>query len=417
MAIWKGGFCYKIDYRSIINCHICPQFAILLPSPTGDLYIHPSDGTSNREISLSLVIPTYQESKNIAAIVELLSKNLDRVIPNGYELIVVDDDSPDRTWEVAADLLSQYPQLKVMRRVTERGLATAVIRGWQAARGEILGVIDADLQHPPEVLLELWGYVDNGADLAIASRNVEGGGVSEWSLLRRCLSRGAQLLGLIILPEVIGRVTDPMSGYFCLKRSAIAGRRLSPLGYKILIETIGRGDIKSIAEVGYEFQERQAGASKVTWRQYIEYIQHLIGLRIDRSQRFIRFITVGLSGLFVDMLVLYLLTDLTTLDLPLPPSKIAAAEVAIINNFLWNDRWTFGDLSRSQPRRRQKLKRFLKFNLVCLMGVILNVIILTAIYNNIIRNQYIANFIAIVLVTLWNFWLNLKLSWRVTDRR
>jgi dolichol-phosphate mannosyltransferase len=389
----------------------------LLPNPTGDLFIYPHDGESNAQISLSLVIPTYQESKNIAEIVDLLSKNLDRLIPNRYELIVVDDNSPDRTWEVAADLQDRYPQLKVMRRERERGLATAVVRGWQVARGEILGVIDADLQHPPEVLLELWREVDRGADLAVASRNVEGGGVSEWSLLRRCLSRGAQLLGLIILPEAVGRVSDPMSGYFCVRRNAIAGRRLNPAGYKILIETIGRGDIRSIAEVGYEFQERQQGASKVTWRQYVEYIQHLVGLRIDRSKRFIRFITVGFSGVFVDMTVLYLLTDLTTLDLPLEPSKVVAAEMAIVNNFLWNDRWTFGDMSKSQPRRRQQLKRFLKFNLICLMGVFLNVIILRLIYNYIVQNQYIANFVAIAIVTFWNFWLNLKLSWRVTDRR
>jgi dolichol-phosphate mannosyltransferase len=149
----------------------------------------------------------------------------------------------------------------------------------------------------------------------------------------------------------------------------------------------------------------------------VEYIQHLVGLRIDRSKRFIRFITVGFSGVFVDMTVLYLLTDLTTLDLPLEPSKVVAAEMAIVNNFLWNDRWTFGDMSKSQPRRRQQLKRFLKFNLICLMGVFLNVIILRLIYNYIVQNQYIANFVAIAIVTFWNFWLNLKLSWRVTDRR
>jgi dolichol-phosphate mannosyltransferase len=349
--------------------------------------------------------------------VEQLTAKLDTILPDAYELIVVDDDSPDGTWSIALELANTYPQLQVLRRTTERGLATAVIRGWQAARGEVLGVIDADLQHPPEVLSQLWAKISQGADLALASRNVEGGGVSEWSFLRRILSRGAQILGLIVLPEVIGRVSDPMSGYFLVRRSAIAGPVLSPLGYKILIETVGRGQIDKIAEVGYEFQERQSGDSKVTSRQYWEYIGHLLSLRWSRSGRLLRFLAVGLSGVVVDMTILYLLTDIRTLHLPLTRSAIVAGEVAIINNFIWNDRWTFRSQSLQQKGRRQMLRRFLKFNLVCLMGLILKALFLNLFFNVLHLNQYISNFIAIALVTVWNYWINVKLSWRVTDRR
>jgi dolichol-phosphate mannosyltransferase len=381
-----------------------PQGPLQIPAPTQD------------EILLSLILPTYQESQNIPAIVQQLTSKLDTIIPAAYELIVVDDDSPDRTWSIALELTETYPQLRVIRRTDERGLATAVVRGWQAARGEILGVIDADLQHPPEILGQLWQAMTQGADLAMASRNVEGGGVSEWSILRRILSRGAQILGLLVLPEVIGRVSDPMSGYFLVRKSAIANRVLSPLGYKILVETVGRGQIDKITEVGYEFQERHSGDSKVTAQQYIEYILHLLRLRLARSRRFLTFLAVGLSGLVVDMTILYLLTDQQTLHWPLTRSKILAAEVAIINNFLWNDRWTFGDMAAQQQGRRQKLRRFTKFNLVCLMGLGINVLILNIIYNWVIPNQYIANLMAIVAATLWNFWINLKLSWRVTDR-
>jgi dolichol-phosphate mannosyltransferase len=103
------------------------------------------------------------------------------------------------------------------------------------------------------------------------------------------------------------------------------------------------------------------------------------------------------------------------LAMGLTRSKIIASEVAIVNNFLWNDRWTFGDLARGQTQKRQILKRFIKFNLVCLMGVILNVLILNALFNGLGINRYVANFIAIAIVTLWNFWINLKLNWRVTD--
>ncbi len=391
-----------------------PSHHLLLPVSTGDLLIDALPPITEREILLSLVIPTYQERHNIAELLRLLTIELDRSIPNAYELIVVDDNSPDLTWEVARDLYPKYPHLRVLRRIQERGLATAVVRGWQSAKGQILGVIDADLQHPPEVLGKLWQAIESGADLAIASRNVEGGGVSEWSLLRRCLSRGAQLLGLLILPETVGRVTDPMSGYFLLRRETIAGKVLSPIGYKISIEAIGRGDIDKIVEVGYEFQERQTGSSKVTGRQYLEYVQHLLRLRLARSGRFLRFIAVGLSGLVVDMSLLYLLTDASTLALPLALGKLIAGESAIINNFFWNDRWTFADLVRTQISQRQKFRRFLKFNTICLLGLILSITFLNLIYNFAIHDRYIANFMAIVSVTLCNYWLNLKLSWRVT---
>ena len=367
------------------------------------------------EIYLSLVIPTYNECKNIKSIVEQLTQLLEGSIPGDYELIVVDDDSPDRTWEVALSLIPEYPQLRVMRREDERGLSTAVIRGWQAARGEVLGVIDADLRHPPETLLQLLAEIQRGADLATASRHVGEGGVSDWSVVRRFLSRGAQTVGLVILPGVVGRVSDPMSGYFMVRRSCIAGKTMNPAGYKILIEVLGRGEIRWIGEVGYVFQERQEGESKVTWKQYIEYLRHLLRLRFARwpMGKFLRFGIVGFSGVFVNMGVLYVLRDI--LNWELTRSLIIAAELAIISNFLWNDLWTFGDISRRQPGKRQRLKRLLKFNTICLMGLILNVLLVNLLFNIFGMNEYLANLIAIAAVTLWNFWINMKLSWRVTD--
>jgi dolichol-phosphate mannosyltransferase len=115
------------------------------------------------------------------------------------------------------------------------------------------------------------------------------------------------------------------------------------------------------------------------------------------------------------MAVLYLLSDASTLALPLTRSKIIAGEVAIFNNFLWNDAWTFADVSMQQKGWKQRIKRFFKFNVVCLAGLVINVLVLNIVYNFLIRNQYIANLIAIAVATIWNFWVNLKLSWRVTD--
>jgi dolichol-phosphate mannosyltransferase len=401
------------------------QFHSLLRVPTGALTIPEmdearalSDRPSGSDIELSVVIPTYNESANVPILVAQLTALLDDELPNAYELIVVDDNSPDRTWEVAADLMADYPQLWVMRRTEERGLSTAVIRGWQAARGRVLAVIDADLQHPPDSILKLYREVVQGADLAVASRHADEGGVSDWSLIRRCLSRGAQLLGLILLPEVLGRVSDPMSGFFMVRRSAIADRQMNPLGYKILLEVIGRGRVGRVAEVGYVFQERNEGESKVTWKQYVDYLRHLARLRLDLWPfgRFLKFGVVGLSGVFVDMTIMYLLGPAGA-NWGLSSSKLLAGEIAVVNNFIWNDAWTFRDASRSQRGWRKRIRRFLKFNVVCTLGLGLSLVIINLIFNYIIPDRLVANFVAIGITTMWNFWINSKLSWRVTDTK
>jgi dolichol-phosphate mannosyltransferase len=292
-----------------------------------------------------------------------------------------------------------------------------VIRGWQAARGELLAVIDGDLQHPPEILASLYREIEKGGDVAIASRHVDGGGVSDWSIVRRFISRSAQVLGLVILPTTFGRVSDPMSGYFMLRRSAIEGVELRPLGYKILIEILGRGTFRWIAEVPYVFRERAEGESKLTSRVYIDYVRHLVRLRLSRLpiNRFVRFGIVGLSGVVVDMGLLYLLSDPSMLGWGLTRSKILGSEVAIINNFLWNDAWTFGDISRRQTGWRLRLRRFGKFQMICLAGLALNTALLNFQFNVLGMNRYVANAVAIGIVTGWNFWLNSKLSWRVAN--
>ena len=400
-----------------------PTLALgLLAVPVGLLQIPYVEQVDT--VLLSLVVPTYNEAGNVVLLVEKLTRLLDRICPNDYELIIVDDDSPDQTWEITRSLLSEYPNLRVMRRTQERGLSTAVIRGWQVSRGRFLGVIDGDLQHPPEVLEKLLGELASGSDLAVASRHVAGGGISEWSVFRRMTSRGAQILGLMIAPQVVGRVSDPMSGYFMVRRSAIKNQILNPQGYKILLEILGRGEIGEISEVGYVFQERQDGESKVTWRQYVEYLQHLIRLRSNGRLetlkerfpigRFLKFGAVGFSGVFVDLGGFWLLSNV---GFAAVTATILSAEVAVLNNFIWNDRWTFSDRSIQQPGRRSLVKRFLKFNVLCLVGIVLQGT-LVGLMSNVAGFPAIgAKLLAIALVMLWNFWINLKLSWRVTNTK
>jgi dolichol-phosphate mannosyltransferase len=390
------------------------QLAPLLSVPQGSYRVPCIASQSTDSIRLSVIVPTYREGKNIAELVARLSHILDPLVPDRYEIIVVDDDSPDGTWQLAQQLTANYPALRVMRREGDRGLSTAVIRGWQAARGEILAVIDADLQHPPETTADLYRMMERGSDLAVATRHVEGGGVSDWSAFRRFISRGAQIIGLVVLPDVVGRVSDPMSGYFMVRRSAVQDVDLHPLGYKILIEVLARGRSKWIGEVPYVFRERDQGESKVTLKVYGDYLRHLLRLRVSSLPlaRFMRFALVGCSGVVVDMGLLFVLSDPIMLGWGLTRSKLIASELAIVNNFLWNDSWTFHDVSARHPGGKYKLRRFAKFQAICFAGLMLNTILLNLQFNLLGVNRYVANAIAILVVTGWNFWLNLKLSWR-----
>ena len=373
-------------------------------------------------LTLSLVLPTYDERSNLVRLIGRLSALLDDELPGDYELIVVDDNHPDGGCEFE-QLAVPYPALRVLRRTDARGIASAVVAGWRLSRGRILGVV-ADLQHPPKTLLALLEQIRSGADLAVVSPRDEGGGAGDGRKLRRPLPRGARALGLAILPEVVSRISDPMSGYFLIRRSVIAGAELRPLGHEILIEVLARGVVGRVAEVAYVFSERQTGESTVDRRKYFDYIRQLWRLRraapfgwlaaLRRSPlaRLAKYGVVGLSGVAVDMTLLYLLSDPTTLGLGLTRSKIIAAEVALLNNFVWNDRWTFRDLSRQDPGVSAWFRRLWRFHVVCVIGIAINVVLLNVLFNVVGMNRYAANLIAIALVTAWNFALNLTLNWR-----
>jgi dolichol-phosphate mannosyltransferase len=260
--------------------------ATLLAAPTGPLRVTSSE-KSAAPIRLSIVLPTFNEARNIERMILGVNGILEK-LQISYEIIVVDDDSTDGTWLRALALCATLPRVRAMRRTDERGLATAVVRGWQASAGEVLGVMDADLQHPAETLPQLWAQIESGADLAVASRGVPGGGVSDWRLRRRAISWSAHAIGLLLLPDILGKVTDPLSGYFLVRRDAVAEIGMNPKGYKILIEILGRSRVQRIAEVGYVFRERSEDASKVSGRVCRDYLLHLATLRLATLLQFWR---------------------------------------------------------------------------------------------------------------------------------
>ncbi len=223
----------------------------------------------------SLVVPTYNERFNIGPLIERIGGVLKHE-PLDFEIIIVDDNSPDETWKLAQEMAKENPHLHVIRREGARGLATAVVDGWKAAKGEILGVMDADLQHPPEILPDLLRPILKGsADIAIASRHVSGGSLGKWNLPRRSVSRGASAIAFILLPQILRPVRDPMSGFFLMKRCVVDSAFLRPTGYKILLEILTRGNYRRIVEVPYVFETRKHGKSKLGPKQYFEFLIHL----------------------------------------------------------------------------------------------------------------------------------------------
>lgn len=220
---------------------------------------------------ISVVIPTYNEVENLEPLISRLDGSLEGI---EYEAIIVDDDSPDGTGE-RADILSTIYPLKVLHRKNKRGLSSAVLDGLAISRGEILGFMDADLSHPPETIPKLIGPIrDDGIDITIASRLVEGGGVvGQWPQHRYLNSYLGEFLA-----RPLTSVQDSMSGFFFMRRSVLDGTVLIPRGYKIGLEILVKGNYKTVKEVPFIFDNRIRGKSKLSWKTRYDYLVHLANL-------------------------------------------------------------------------------------------------------------------------------------------
>jgi len=225
---------------------------------------------------LSVIIPCYNEKENIEHIIKAVFRVLRE---NGFEgeVIVVDDESPDGTAAIAQGMMDRLKDLRVVVRKGEKGLSSAIVRGFREAKGDIIVVMDADLSHPPELLPELVRpLLDGRCEMTIASRYVKGGGTEGWPLKRRMISKGATLLARLITD-----VCDPMSGFFAIKRSVVDGVELNPKGYKIALEVLARGNYRKVIEVPFVFRDRKAGLSKLDNKVIREYVSHLSGLLLS----------------------------------------------------------------------------------------------------------------------------------------
>ena len=220
-----------------------------------------------------MITPTYNEAGSITLLVDRLASSL---AGREWELVVVDDGSPDGTAEIAAALAPARP-VRVVRRAGKAGLASAVIAGMKETRGDPLVVMDADLSHPPEIVPALVDAISAGADLAVGSRYVRGGATMDWPLRRRVVSRVACLMGSVLVP-----VRDATSGFFAVRKSAIDGVRLNAIGFKIGLEVIARARASRIVEVPYTFRDRELGKSKFGRREIIQYVVQLGQIARDK---------------------------------------------------------------------------------------------------------------------------------------
>ncbi len=241
-----------------------------------------TDGTTGHQSMVSIVVPTYKEAQGLPMLVEQTFAALDQAgIPG--EMIIVDDNSPDGTGDVAEDLAHHY-SVQVVHRPGKMGLASAVMDGFKTAKGDILGVMDADLSHPPSALPQMIAAItQRGADLAVASRYVRGGGVENWPFRRLAISSFANVLARLCTP-----IHDATSGYFLIRRQALAGVRLEPIGFKIGLEVMVKAHYRTYEEVPYIFTDRRFGQSKFSSREVLNYLRHLavlIGFRVRHWRR------------------------------------------------------------------------------------------------------------------------------------
>lgn len=232
--------------------------------------------------AVSIVVPTYNEAGGIESLVQQVFEALQRAEIHDAELIIVDDNSPDGTGKIADELASRYP-VRVLHRSGKLGLASAVLDGFTLSKAPVLGVMDADLSHPPTAVPKLIAAIrERGADLAIGSRYVPGGGMEDWPLIRQFVSWFAN-----VLARPVTSVRDATSGFLLFKREVIEGVTINPIGFKIGLEVIARGKYQRYEEVPYIFTDRKHGKSKFGKKQIREYLQQLVQLMTarDRTRR------------------------------------------------------------------------------------------------------------------------------------
>lgn len=362
--------------------------------------------TPHSAIKLSVVTPTYNEAENIGTLISRISETL-KDIP--HEIIVSDDDSPDETWKIAEDISKENPNVRCLRRMENRGLYPAVLDAFEIANGKYLAVIDADLQHDETKLPDMLEEIENnGHGIVIGTRYAEGGGTEGWSGTRLFISKAANFAAGMLMKR---RCSDMMSGFFMVEQETYKQikDKLNPRGFKILmdiIQTLPKD--KAIGQVPYIFKPREQGTSKLDKKVMFDFLVSLYELSIIGKYiplKFLKFCLVGLSGVGVNWLILFLGKNYTAIDIRIV--IVSAILVSMLSNFMLNNIWTFAKEATHKP----VLVKCIQFFLICGIGAGIIYVITYSLYK-IDFLIYFASFLGIAAATVWNYVLNSLITWR-----
>ncbi len=362
-------------------------------------------------LELAIVVPTFNERDNVAPLLKLLDAALTGI---EFEVLFVDDDSPDGTAARIREISLQRPDIRVLQRLNRHGLASACVEGMLATAAPYIAVMDADLQHDETKLPEMLRVIkQTGADLVVASRNIEGGGMGEFAKERVAVSNlGRKLSQWFCRVEV----SDPMSGFFLMDRRFMeeVAPDVSAIGFKILLDLLAsaRRPVR-LAEVAYTFRTRQHGESKLDILVLVEYLQLLIDKMVGQwiPPRFVLFGAVGLVGAVVYLALLWLLYQQGNVDFR--TSLIVSTVAAMTLNFLLNNVITYRD-------RRLKgaglWLGLLSFYAACSVGAVVAIRI-SELTQQAGLHWFLAGALGMLLASVWNFTMTQLFTWRIRQRR
>ena len=378
---------------------------------------------NNENNQISIIIPTYNESKNIINILKSIGSNLPKNIHT--EAIVIDDNSPDGTGKLVEDYLKNVKKIadytiEIIHRKAKDGLGTAILKGIQQAKGDTIVVMDCDFSHPPQIIPKLIESIKKYQyDIAVASRYIQGGKIQGWSLKRKFMSKFATL----IAKKGLGINTkDPMSGFFAFKRNILKGLNIDAIGYKILLEILVKTKDVTIKEIPYTFQDREFGSSKLSIKTIFDYYRSVwklyrYGKPLEKQEKrssvkFLskagRFYTVGASGFIVNYVISLLFTGGVS-ELWYLHANVIGIIASITTNFILNKTWTFTDRDFTI---KKTISQYGKFAMFSSLGALIQ---LGMVYFLVDSNEIsypLALILAVMTAAFGNFVLNKKWTFK-----
>jgi dolichol-phosphate mannosyltransferase len=355
---------------------------------------------------VSVIVPALREAENIPELVKQVSKTLIHESVD-YEILIVDDDSRDGIDAVVRKLSVKYP-VKLHVRVDEKGLSSAVIKGLSLARGDIVVVMDADLSHPPSKIADMIRPIIEGrSEFVIGSRFVSGGSIPHFNWFRKLNAWVSR-----ILASPLVSIKDPMSGFFAFPRNILPGLDLlDPVGFKIGLELLVKTRPENIMEVPIQFQKRLHGKSKLSFREQMLYLIHLRRLYLYQYKNLIQFMhfsLIGAPGILVNLVFVFLAYDV--LALPYFLALIIGFVFALTSNYFLNKYITF-----YKAKKVNIILQYIKFFLVCLAGLLINMYVSLSLYNHAIyfkRHYLLTSLIGIICGVIINYFGSRSLVFR-----